>query len=140
MKNLKTYEGFWNFGKKKILEPKESNKLKIEQIPQFLKNSGIAKNLLGMQIVSYEVGISKMYSDRLVVDINTKNYGNFFRFHFLINDENLIVKPLNCLCVLDSIVQMNSDKPFAEQEDQIHELLMIRDKIFDYMKEIGLVI
>jgi len=141
MEKLKTYESFWDFRKKPKMTQKDINNEKLKKIPHFLKESGIAKDILDLKVTTYEIGFSRLVPNKLVLDVNGSNFGQFVRFEFLVDDDYFVIKPIRCLYSVNNVVSINSDKPkdFEDFGTELSQMFDLERGILQFMRENDLV-
>lgn len=140
MRTVRTFEEFWPF-KKKEKDIKEINQEKISKLPEFLKDTGIAKDILKLRVNRYDVGYSKSISGRLIVEISDKASLQSVRINFIIDDNFYVVKKDNCFLLNAGRIELHSVRHINDRflRPDILEMLSLQDKIMDYFSKNGLI-
>jgi hypothetical protein len=141
MRTVRTFEEFWPFSKKKEKDIKEINQEKISKLPEFLKDTGIAKNILNLKVSRYDVGHSKTITGRLIVDISDKVALQIVRINFIVDDDFFIIKKDSCFLINSGKIELHSVRHINDGflKTDVLEMLSLQDKIMDYFSQNGLI-
>jgi len=138
MKTIKTYEEFWPFSKKPIPTQTENNKKKISDIPKRINELGIGKNILGLKVSKIEIGHSKVYTNRLIVEFKDEFAHDCVRINFKTDDEFFIIGKDSCYLMSVSKVEVHSLKHFKSFKNEVKEMEALQEKIMQLFIKEGL--
>lgn len=139
MKTIRTYEEFWPFSKKPVPTQTETNKKKISDIPKKISELGIGKSILGLKINKIEIGHSKVYQNRLIVEFRDDFTHDSVRINFKTDDEFFVIGKDSCYLMSAGKIEVHSFKHFKLFKSEVKEMEKLQESIMQLFVKEGLV-
>ena len=139
MKTIKTYEEFWPFPKKPIPTQTEINKKKISDIPKRINELGIGKDVLGLEVNKIEIGYSKVYTNRLIVEFKDEFAHDSVRINFKTDDDLFVTGKDSCYLMSAGQIEVHSLKHFKAFKNEVKEMEELQETIMQLFNKEGLV-
>lgn len=130
--NLKTFEEFWPFSKKEPLDEKNQNQEKLKSFPKLLMKEITEEPILNYKISRIEIGFSKHYQNRLIIDLYDSYLNQTLRFNFKIDiDTNRIIEPDYFYTMSANRVELHSRRHLGitDFETELNSLKKFEDLI-----------